>query len=343
MAFPAAPVAAATVPPPAPAKKKGASSARTAILALIGLAQGGSIYAAQRWMEDARLMPEHGAALGFVCVGGLTAQLLLRERMAFSRWLAAMLWGIVWALPFFWVFHRAALFDFSGRSLSLALLSALGVFLAAPFLAGGFSYARLFARLTDNLLAAAAGLLVAGVSHLLIRLGAELFDILGIVHLREWTKSELFSWLAYPALFGAGMSVSVSRFRRAGLALFRLPAFFAALLALAFAAALGAAGPAPLWERDIAAPLLLAFTLALLFFTVAAFGEGAKKAEGAEGAAGAEDAEESEEAGNWTRGILSLALLTLPVFSALALWGLRLRVEQYGLTPPRSWGLLVGM
>ena len=315
-----------------PARGKDAAPRRApALLALIGAALGGAVYAAVLRSETMRLEPELAAALGFACVGGLALLLLLREGLAFWKWGAAAGWGLLWAAPFAWVFHRGMEFDFAGRDATLSAAAAAGVFLIAPFLAGDIAYRKLMARMCDNLLAAGAGLCIAGISFLLINLGAELFAILGIEFIKESVDERIFRWLFFPAMFGAGLSLPVWRFRRLALLTFRLPSVFGAVVALAFAAALAAAGPVPLWERDIAAPLLLTLTALMLLFTAAAFGRGAREDE-------SDPEAEAAGAGQWTRKILSLSLLVLPVFAGLALWGLWLRVEQYGLTPLRIWG-----
>ena len=305
---------------------------RPLILSLMGIAQGWAIYFALLHSDDSRLTPEHAAGLGFICITGFTAQLLLREGLAAKKLLAAAGWGLLWTAPYAWVFHRGLSFDFPGRDATLALSSALAVFLTAPFLTGEWRYPKLFARMCDNFLAALAGLCVAAVSFLLIRLGAALFAVLGINILKEWAETEFFFWTFFPALFGAGLALPARRFRNLALMALRLPGTFGAVLALTFAAALIVAGPAPLWERNIAAPLLLTFTALLLIFTFAAFGGGE-----------AENDSEKTDAGRWTRGLVSLSLLVLPVFSGLALWGVWIRIGQYGFTPPRVWAGLAGV
>ena len=318
---------------------------RPLLLALIGVAQGWTIHFAERWDERHGLPPEYAALLGFVCVGGFAAQLLLRENIRFRRVALAALWGILWAAPFAWVFHRALEFDFTNRHPTLAVLSGACVFLAAPFLAGDYRYARLFARLCDNLLAALAGLCIAAVVQLVVRLGAELFAILGIDALKEWVTTDFFFWTAYPAVFGAGMALPVWRFRNLALMAFKVPAFVGAAFALAFAMALAVVGPAPLWERNIAAPLLLALTAVMLFFTNAAWRDGQAAAEAEAPAAENGEAEKAEGGnfGKWLRIVLSLSLMTLPLFAGLAIWGIWLRIEQYGLTPARVWGGYAGL
>ena len=328
-----------SAPPPARSAPPPPRGAPTAALALMGAALGGACYAAVLRSEIMRLEPELAAGLGFACVGGLTLMLLMREGFGFWKLCAAVGWGALWAAPFGWVFLRGMEFDFAGRDSTLPAAATASVFLFAPFLAGEFAYRKLMARMCDNILAAGAGISIAGISFLLIHLGAELFSILGIDTFKEWVEMRVFRWLFFPMMFGAGLSLPVWRLRRLALMIFRLPSLFGAVVALAFAAALALAGPEPLWERNIAAPLLLTLTALMLLFTAAVFGEGG-------GARKGESDEEAEEAGvgagNWTRRVLSLTLLVLPVFSGLALWGIFLRIEQYGLTPARIWGAYAG-
>ena len=316
---------------------------RPAVLALVGVAQGWTIHFADLWGENYRLPPEYAAFLGFVCVGGFAAQLLLRENVRPRQLGFAALWGALWAAPFAWVFHRGLEFDFVNRHPSLMISAAAGVFLAAPFLAGAPRYDRIFARMCDNLLAAGAGICIAAVVSLVVRLGSELFAILGISVLKEWTTTDFFFWSVYPAVFGAGMALPVWRFRNPALALFKFPALVGAVFALAFAMALAAVGPAPLWERNIAAPMLLALTAVMLLFTNAAWRDGRVPSE----PSGTESESESEKTeggfGKWFRNILSLSLTALPLFAGLATWGIWLRIQQYGLTPPRIWIGYAGM
>ena len=320
---------------------------RPAVLALVGVAQGWTIHFADLWGENYRLPPEYAAFLGFVCVGGFAAQLLLRENVRPRQLGFAALWGALWAAPFAWVFHRGLEFDFVNRHPSLMISAAAGVFLAAPFLAGAPRYDRIFARMCDNLLAAGAGICIAAVVSLVVRLGSELFAILGISVLKEWTTTDFFFWSVYPAVFGAGMALPVWRFRNPALALFKFPALVGAVFALAFAMALAAVGPAPLWERNIAAPMLLALTAVMLLFTNAAWRDGRVPSEPSGTESESESESESEKTeggfGKWFRNILSLSLTALPLFAGLATWGVWLRIQQYGLTPPRIWIGYAGM
>ena len=315
------------------------------IPAAVGLAMGCAIYAAKTWGriadEGFRFHPEVAAALALVCAGGFAALLMLREGDVSPRLRPALVrafgWGIAWAIPAAWVFHRAVAYDFSrGATLFAAMLAS--TFLAAPFLRAGpdrneLRYPKLFARMCDNILAAGAGICVQAIFALVARLGAELFSVLGIGVLEEWIETDLFAWTAYPAVFAAGTALPVWRFRELGLAAFRIPAVVAAALSLAFAAALLIVGPAPLWEQNIAAPLLMALTIALLFFTNAAWRDGE---DNGNGNAINEDGSDAKGAGG-VKKIMSLSLLAAPLFPALAAWGIWLRIEQYGLTPLRMW------
>ena len=112
---------------------------------------------------------------------------------------------------------------------------------------------------------------------LLVRLGAELFAILGIDILKEWVKTDFFFWTFFPALFGAGLALPAWRFRNLALMALRLPGAFGAVLALTFAAALIVAGPAPLWERNIAAPSAFNFHRIAFNFHFRRFRREAKK------------------------------------------------------------------
>ncbi len=192
------------------------------------------------------------------------------------------------------------------------------------------SYAALFAMSWRNFLVAAlAGALAMGV-NLVLFLSAELFAVIGIEFLRELVRKD---WFLIPVLSVAfGLGVLIFRQRVAvidsitslleGLARILLP--LVGTVAVVFLGALPVTGLAPLWETGNGTALLLWLNAFALFLVNAAYQAGRTRPYPAA-----------------VHGALSCAIALLPVISLLALYGLYLRIDEYGLTVLRCWALAV--
>ena len=97
-----------------------------------------------------------------------------------------------------------------------------------------------------------------------------------------------------------------------------------AFISICFLMVLPFTGLQPLWDTRISAFILLWLAAFLLFFTNASVQYGSDQSQTAV----------------W-RPIIRTALLALPVFLLLAGYALWLRIDQYGLTSDRVWGVIV--
>ena len=200
--------------------------------------------------------------------------------------------------------------------------------------AGGLpqTYDVLFALSWRNFLVTAlAGAFMGGVGGLLA-LWAALFQTLGIDFF-----SKLFArdWFLFPTLAVAfGIGISVFRNLSAVLdgithlleGLIRLLLPLLSLIMMIFLAALPFTGLAPLWETGKGTALLLWLNALALFFINAVYQTGCHM-----------------PYPQSIHRLLCLGVALLPVVAALALYGLYLRVDQYGWTVERCWALTVAL
>ena len=194
------------------------------------------------------------------------------------------------------------------------------------------TYEILFALSWRNFLVASfAGAFTAGVGGLLALWGA-LFHTLGIDFFRELFSQD---WFLFPLLavaFGAGVSIFrsltgvldgiVSLLE--GLIRLLLPLVIAIMTI--FLAALPFTGLTPLWETGKGTALLLWLNAITLFFINAVYQTG-----------------RHAPYPEIVHRLLYPGVALLPAVAALALYGLYLRVDQYGWTVERCWGLAVAV
>ena len=190
------------------------------------------------------------------------------------------------------------------------------------------SYEHLFRFSWRNFLVfALANLLTAGVNLILFLTGA-LFSQIGIDFFRDLFRED---WFLFPVLavaFGLGVLI----FRRLvpvidtitalleGLMRLLLPLI--AAVVVVFLGALPFTGLAPLWDTGSGTALLLWLNAFGLFFVNAVYQTGRNPPYPA-----------------LFHRLLSPAIALLPVVSVLALYGLYLRIDEYGLTVARCWAL----
>ncbi len=198
--------------------------------------------------------------------------------------------------------------------------------------AGGLpmTYEILFAFSWRNFLVAAlAGAFMGGVSALLA-LWAALFLVIDIDFFRELFSKD---WFLFPVLavaFGIGVFV----FRRltgvidgiTGLleGLIRLLLPLVIIIMVIFLSALPFTGLTPLWETGRGTALLLWLNAVVLFFINAVYQTG-----------------RHTPYSQIVQRLLYPGIALLPIVSVLALYGLYLRVDQYGWTVARCWALAV--
>lgn len=191
-------------------------------------------------------------------------------------------------------------------------------------------YAELFANSWRNFLVAGLSAVMAGGIYVVLMLWASLLDVIGIRFFIELFQQV---WFAFPTIaisFGLGVFIFRGLARvidgltglLEGLMRLLLPLLIA-MLAI-FLAALPFTGLEALWAVGSGTALLMALNGLALFFLNAVYQTG--------------------------RGVPYPAVVhrlvyggavLLPVVSALALYGLSLRIAQYGWTVERCWALAV--
>lgn len=192
-----------------------------------------------------------------------------------------------------------------------------------------FSYPRLFDAAWRHVSTLSQVFAYTGAFWLLLVLWGKLFKALGIGFFEDLFETATF---AYPVTsFVAGYGLVLARTKSSLsdavhlriLALWRGLLPLAAVLALAFAAALMVQGVQPLWDTRHATQLLLALVVALVALSNAAYGKGGEA-----------------PLHPLLKRLVQAALLLLPLFVALAAWALSLRWQQYGLSLDRLWAAL---
>lgn len=193
----------------------------------------------------------------------------------------------------------------------------------------GYGYRLLFEsawRLLATLIQVGA---YTGAFWLLLMLWAALFKALGIGFFEELFRSTRFIYPVTSLVVGYGLVLARTRSSIGDavhlriLALWRGLLPLAALLALAFAAALLMQGVEPLWKTRTATALLLSLIVALVMLTNAAYGKG-----------------DETPPRVVIKRMVEAALLLLPLYAGLAVWALSLRWDQYGVSVDRLWAAL---
>ena len=177
----------------------------------------------------------------------------------------------------------------------------------------------------------AASLLFVLISWLLAWLISGLFELIGIRFIEQLLESGWFGWMLAGAAFGGAVGVLRERdalvatlHRLAMVVLSVLAPVLAAALVL-FLASLPFAGLSGLWDGWASAAAL----------TLAAGAGGLILANAALGPVGGE--RPVSAVFRWSALTLALAILPLAVLATIAMG---LRIDQYGWTPERMWGVL---
>ncbi|MEG2805898.1 DUF4153 domain-containing protein [Stenotrophomonas sp.] len=194
-------------------------------------------------------------------------------------------------------------------------------------------YAALFERAWQNGLTLALAMAFTGLTWLLLWLWAQLFVLVEIRFFRELFREDAFIALATGSLFGFG--VLIGRTQHRAIQMVRSVLFavgrgllpLLALIAVTFVLSLPFTGLEPLWRTRSAASLLLTLSLLLVVFVNAVYQH--------------DSATPPYPA--WLRRFVEASLLALPVYAALAVYAMALRIGQYGWTLDRFWGLLVAL
>lgn len=219
---------------------------------------------------------------------------------------------------------------------SLAFALVLALFILGFFFRTHREHKRLdYAGLLDNSwrIALTQGFLALfiGVFWLLLFLWAQLFKVIDIDFFAQLFKEPEFIYPVTGLVGGWGLGLIrdrenlIATVRNLCEILTRALLPLAAFILVLFLSALPFTGVEPLWDTGFAASLMLWLAAIILYFFNAVVAEH----------------EQPFETMPWLRRLLLLTLVILPITVLLAGWSLGLRIEQYGLTVSRLWGLFV--
>lgn len=275
------------------------------------------------------------AATAFTAVGTISFLLTIELRRWTWSTAFALGWGAVIAL-IGWFTARynqvPQIFEFPFLSGILAVLVAAPLFQTIRDEGTWrFPYPRLHRHAWTDAVIGAASLGFTGVTFLLAWLIASLFDVIGIDAIKDLLEDEWFSWML--AGFAFGGALGLLRERDALVAtLQKLAMIVLAVLAPVLAVALAAflvslpfTGLKGLWESDIpATPMLLLSGAGAILLVNAVIGDGS----------------EERSSNVWLRRaalVLVVCVLPLAILAALSMGE---RINQYGWTPERIWGVV---
>lgn len=194
-----------------------------------------------------------------------------------------------------------------------------------------FTYSVFFSLSWRNFLVTGLALLFMAAVALLLLLWRSLFSAIGIEFFDYLFQRDWFLFPLFGFSFGLGivifreLSSVIDSFTRLlqGLLRFLLPVL--TLLSLSFLTSLLFVGLDVLWSTDVGTALMLWLLASMLFFLNAVYQDGRGDTAYSSGM-------------HW---FISVGLMTLPVLSALALYGLSLRIGQHGFSVARLYGLTV--
>jgi len=196
------------------------------------------------------------------------------------------------------------------------------------------AYPELFDHAWQNGLTLAVAVLFTGVCWVVLALWAELFALVHIRFFKDlFFDNKPFVYLA-SGLF-AGLGILIGRTQQHPLRVARQILFavcrgllpLLAFVALMFLASLPFTGLEPLWATRSAASLLLGLLLLLVVFVNAVWQDGV-------------GLKPYPRALRW---LIDAALILSPIYAALALYAMALRIGQYGWTDQRFWAVLAAV
>ena len=205
------------------------------------------------------------------------------------------------------------------------------IFIQRQLTEGASGYRTLFVYSWRNLVVGGLSLAFQGGAFLMYLLWAALFNEIGIGFFKELFREVWFVAVFGSLTFGGGVIVfreltdvvdSISRLL-SGIIKLLLP--FVLVMAVVFLVALPFTGLEILWSTNQGTMLLLVLTFIVLLCINAVYQTGA----------------EENPYPAWAHNVITVALFTLPIFSALSFYGLYARLDQYAWTVVRYWAFVV--
>ncbi|MCA1930683.1 DUF4153 domain-containing protein [Rheinheimera sp.] len=233
------------------------------------------------------------------------------------------------AIPLEQISYQPVLFAFI-YSMLLASFKAL-LYIQQQALGAPLCYSTLFLHSWRNFLTLGLSLLFTLAVWAVLMLWAALFKVIQIDFFGDLFAKQ---WFYYPTLslafaFGiiifrnqAGVIDTITRIQQA---LMKFLLVILAMVSVLFMLALPFTGLAPLWKTGHGSVLILCLQALMLFFLNAVYQADA----------------DSRPYPLWLHRAIYAAVALLPVYSLIACYGLMLRIEQYGWSVSRCWGLVL--
>ncbi len=298
---------------------------------------GKQLPAPPQWgVVDGNLTPFRQALAAFVAVATLAFVLTVELR----RWWWSVVFALGWGVVIASVGFFTAQYNRSGEMFEFPFFAAIfAVLLAAPLFQTArdlgrreFPYSRAHNHIWTDAVIGAAALAFTGISFLLVNLLAELFSLVGMTFLRDLLTEEWFGWIVAGLAFGTAIGVLrerdglVSTMQRLVMVVLSVLAPVLAAGLVLFLVSLPFTGLQKLWDTTQATtPILLACAAGAFILANAVIGNG-------------RDERSHNRVLQGAAFVLALCILPLAIIAAISMG---LRIQQYGSTPARIWGMLV--
>ncbi|MGB0921302.1 MAG: DUF4153 domain-containing protein [Alphaproteobacteria bacterium] len=305
---------------------------------LIGALQGLLLYLSVEQVGDSHPLAAQTAVQFLILFPNLLFLAWPKTGFAKAVGFAAGL-SVFFAALTWWLGTRSGVADPDAMFTAPGWIVAIGLSLMAlPFFQARFEtevdstrYEVLHGLAWHNVFAIILGWVFVGAVWLMLALLMGLFGLINMTFLEDLLEEGAVAATVTFASFGAGMGVIlalpriVAASHALAFALLRVLAPVLAGAVILFLVLLPFTGLAPLWETRSAATLLLAIVAGAFLLTNAVM----------------QDEPGTPDFPRPALNIVVLQMLVLPAFAALAFYAMWLRVDQYGLTPDRIYGLAV--
>jgi len=314
---------------------------RSAIV-LLALLQGLLMYAALELAADWNIAVRYGWYAWVLAIPSAIA-LTLVDLTDRRLWAHAAVGSLLVLAPAVWVawnLQGESGLSTGGLQAPLSICIGIAVFIMLPWwqfrLQHGHwraDYGSLFERAWQNGLTLVLAAAFTGITWMLLWLLAGLFSMVQVKLFADLFATRGFIALATGCLVGFGVLLgrtqhrAIQVTRQVLFALCRGLLPLLSLIVLLFVLALPFTGLEPLWATRSAASLLLVVVLLLVSFVNAVYQH--------------DDARPPYP--QWLRWAVQASLVALPVYAALALVAMSLRISQYGWTLGRFWGFTVAV
>ncbi len=312
-------------------------------LAAVGLVQGFVYYLSYEfWPDGVGQRAVVAAVLFFVSGFALILQLSWTGKDVKRQLVVTTVAPLVFALVAFWVWLQIPIGEVPYRSDEIRAPSWIAGAVAALFLITPFiqiflrtgrrvyPYEELFSGFWNNLFTVAIGGMVIGAFWAVILLWSELFKLIDVTFFEDVFTGAAFVCLSLATVFGYALALGreweklAATSRNVLLSVLKALMPLLAIIALLFLVSLPFTGLQPLWDtRHASATLLALIGVTILFFN-GAYQDGLG------------DPPYSPS----IRRLLEAALVAIPVLAAITFYALYLRIDQYGLTLGRFYGVL---